>query len=76
VNPFQVVEINGAPVAEPTWWDTFVLPAHSTVRVRMFFRPDVTGTTVYHCHILPHEDNGMIATFELLPRGAQPGGTR
>jgi FtsP/CotA-like multicopper oxidase with cupredoxin domain len=76
VNPFQVVEINGAPVAEPTWWDTFVLPAHSTVRVRMFFRPDVIGTTVYHCHILPHEDNGMIATFELLPRGAQPGGTR
>jgi FtsP/CotA-like multicopper oxidase with cupredoxin domain len=83
VNPFQVIEINGAPVAEPIWWDTFVLPAHGTVKIRMFFRPDVTGVTVYHCHILPHEDNGMIATFELLPRGspaaagvpARPGGT-
>jgi FtsP/CotA-like multicopper oxidase with cupredoxin domain len=73
VNPFQVIEINGAPVAEPIWWDTFVLPAHGTVRVRMFFRPDVTGVTVYHCHILPHEDNGMIATFELVP--AAPAGS-
>jgi FtsP/CotA-like multicopper oxidase with cupredoxin domain len=77
VNPFQVIEINGAPVAEPIWWDTFVLPAHGTVKVRMFFRPDVTGVTVYHCHILPHEDNGMIATFELVPAASarNPGGT-
>ncbi|WP_390914083.1 multicopper oxidase domain-containing protein [Pseudosulfitobacter sp. SM2401] len=33
--------------------------------VRMNFRPDVTGKTVYHCHILPHEDNGMMAKMRV-----------
>lgn len=67
VNPFQVVEVNGVPVQDPVWWDTFALPARGTVKVRMFFRDDMLGRTVYHCHILPHEDNGMMAAIELLP---------
>lgn len=75
VNPFLVVEINGAPVTNPVWWDTFALPPRSTVKIRMAARPDITGRTVYHCHILPHEDNGMMAAFLLgapVPAGDAP----
>lgn len=72
VNPFMVTEINGAPVEDPIWWDTFALPPRGTVKVRMFVRPDVAGATVYHCHILPHEDNGMMAAFLLAEPGGEP----
>lgn len=74
VNPFQVVAINGKAVTKPIWWDTFALPPRdlqtgqpSSIRIRMRFRSDVTGKTVFHCHILPHEDNGMMSVFELVP---------
>jgi FtsP/CotA-like multicopper oxidase with cupredoxin domain len=74
VNPFQVVAVNGKPVAKPIWWNTFALPPSdsttgqpSTIQIRMRFRSDVTGKTAFHCHILPHEDNGMMSVFELLP---------
>lgn len=75
VNPFQVLEVNGQPAGygEDVWWDTFALPSRSTVKIRQYFRPDITGKTVYHCHILPHEDNGMMSAFELaLPDGTVP----
>ena len=65
VNPFQVVEINGQPVHDDTWWDVIALPSKGQMTVRMYFRPDVTGKTVYHCHILPHEDNGMMANMRV-----------
>jgi len=35
------------------------IPARSTTRVRIAFE-DYSGKTVYHCHILDHEDNGMM----------------
>jgi len=77
VNPFQVVEVIGAPPNDPTWnydpnvwWDVFRLPAKGSVRIRMYFRPDFPGLTVYHCHILPHEDNGMMGTVCISGPGA------
>jgi len=48
------------------------------VTVRIFFRPDVIGPTVFHCHILPHEDLvphedlGMMARIDLVPPGLAP----
>jgi FtsP/CotA-like multicopper oxidase with cupredoxin domain len=33
----------------------------------MDFRGAVVGEFVYHCHILDHEDNGMMANIEVLP---------
>lgn len=72
VNPFQVIEINGKPVTDGVWWDTFPLPPRGSVTVRMKFRPDITGRTVYHCHILPHEDNGMMSAFTILPPQGGP----
>src|SRR5262245_40583505 len=73
VNPFQVIAINGQPYPEPdVWWDTFSLPSKGTVTLRIFFRPDVIGTTVFHCHILPHEDLGMMSRIDLVPPGPPP----
>ena len=80
VNPFLVTEINGKKVDNPVWWDTFAIPPRQadgspgTAKVKMYFRPDIDGLTVYHCHILPHEDNGMMANILLFdpPNGFGP----
>jgi len=68
INPFQVVEIkdpnqnNGAPVHLPTpwvWWDNFAIPTGGYVKILTRF-VDFTGIYVLHCHILGHEDRGMM----------------
>ena len=74
VNPFQVIDIQGIPPGDNSWhpdpavwWDVFRLPPHGRFTMRTYFRPDVTGKTVYHCHILPHEDNGMMGNILIDP---------
>jgi hypothetical protein len=38
------------------------------VKLRMDFRdPNSVGTYVYHCHLLEHEDNGMMALIRVEP---------
>ncbi|MFJ3249372.1 multicopper oxidase domain-containing protein, partial [Streptomyces sp. NPDC086782] len=37
---------------------------------------DFTGRTVYHCHILNHEDMGMMAVLDIVAPGASPRATR
>lgn len=66
VNPFQVTEVNGVPVKDIVWWDTAMLPPNGKLKIRTRYRNDVTGLTVFHCHFLPHEDNGMMSLFELV----------
>ncbi len=66
---FQVRDINGVPVpsTQRQFRDTFEVPywtgkgPYPSVRLRMDFRGAVVGDFVYHCHILDHEDNGMMA---------------
>ncbi len=62
--PMQIIEIGGRAVETPTWQDVVNVPPHSTSRVRIAF-DDFTGTTVYHCHILDHEDNGMMGVISV-----------
>ncbi|MGV8856916.1 multicopper oxidase family protein [Rhodoglobus sp.] len=57
--PMQVIEQDGQPVDSIMWQDVVNIPARSTTRVRIAFE-DFSGKTVYHCHILDHEDNGMM----------------
>lgn len=57
--PMQIVEQDGATVQEILWQDVVNVPANASVRVRIPF-DDFTGKTVYHCHILDHEDLGMM----------------
>ncbi len=71
---FLVTAINGVPVASPTLVDTVTVPAwtgtgpYPNVTMRMDFRdPNIAGTFVYHCHILDHEDGGMMATIVVNP---------
>jgi FtsP/CotA-like multicopper oxidase with cupredoxin domain len=70
VNPFQVVKINGQPI-EPYWADTIALPpggsesAPTSVTFRTRFQ-DFKGSFVMHCHMLVHEDMGMMQMVEVV----------
>lgn len=72
---FLLLDTNGVPVpaAQQQFFDTYQVPYWSgsgpypSVTVRMDFRGPDIGDFVYHCHILGHEDNGMMATIRVLP---------
>lgn len=75
---FLLVEWNGVPIDEPFLRDTVNVaywdgksPEYPSVILRMDFRdPNIIGTFVYHCHLLEHEDGGMMGTIEVKPRNA------
>ncbi|MHB1065437.1 MAG: multicopper oxidase family protein, partial [Georgenia sp.] len=67
--PMQVIEEGGSPVAAPTWRDVVNVPAGGRARVLVDFSRH-PGRSVYHCHILDHEDAGMMATVESAPAPA------
>jgi FtsP/CotA-like multicopper oxidase with cupredoxin domain len=72
---FMLLEWSGAPVNEPFLRDTVNIPyfngrmlQYPSVRLRMDFRdPNTVGTFVYHCHLLEHEDGGMMGTIRVEP---------
>jgi FtsP/CotA-like multicopper oxidase with cupredoxin domain len=64
VNPFQVVERNGLPEANRAWKDTVLVKRYERVRLRVAFN-QFPGRTVYHCHILDHEDRGMMGILDI-----------
>jgi len=64
VNSFQVVARDGKPEPYRAWKDTVLVRGGETVRMRIPFR-DFSGKTVYHCHILDHEDLGMMGILEI-----------
>ena len=61
---FQVIERNGVPVAFPSWKDTVNVPKHESVRFVVRFDHHA-GKWMFHCHILDHEDQGMMGILEL-----------
>jgi FtsP/CotA-like multicopper oxidase with cupredoxin domain len=62
-NPFQVMAINGEPVSEPLWRDTVIVPREGSLTFRSRFL-DFTGKTVLHCHMMNHEELGMMQLIE------------
>jgi FtsP/CotA-like multicopper oxidase with cupredoxin domain len=63
--PFQIISVDGAA---PTgvdlgWKDTVEVVGGSTVKIAMKFTDYTDDTYMYmlHCHILMHEDEGMMA---------------
>jgi FtsP/CotA-like multicopper oxidase with cupredoxin domain len=62
--PMQVIEERGRLIEQPTWQDVVNVAANSNVRVRILF-DDFAGRSVYHCHILDHEDQGMMGVIEV-----------
>jgi FtsP/CotA-like multicopper oxidase with cupredoxin domain len=77
---FMLLDWNGVPVNEPFLRDTVNVaywdgnsPVYPSVKLRMDFRdPRITGTFVYHCHLLEHEDGGMMGTIRVLPPSPHP----
>jgi FtsP/CotA-like multicopper oxidase with cupredoxin domain len=73
---FELREWSGIQVNEPFLRDTVNVPyfngrmlAYPSVRLRMDFRdPNIVGTFVYHCHVLEHEDGGMMGKITVVPR--------
>ena len=65
VNSFQVISRNGQNEPYLAWQDTVLVRSGETVKIRIPFR-DFTGKTVYHCHILDHEDLGMMGNLEIM----------
>ncbi len=63
-NRFQVISRNGKPDPYQAWEDTLRIRAKETVVIRIPFR-DFVGKTVYHCHVLDHEDLGMMGIVEM-----------
>ena len=64
---FQVTEVNGVPQRFDGYQDIVNVPVHGEVKVIIpFTDPDIVGRFVYHCHLLSHEDKGMMATIEVM----------
>ena len=62
--PFRVTSRSDDATPDPGWRDTVNIPAGQSVTIQVRFE-DFGGTTVYHCHILDHEDLGMMANIRV-----------
>ena len=75
---FELLEWNGVPVNEPFLRDTINVAywgdasgVYPSVKIRMDFRdPKIVGTFAYHCHVLEHQDGGMMGLIRVEPRAA------
>jgi FtsP/CotA-like multicopper oxidase with cupredoxin domain len=64
---FQVTAIDGKPVPFNGYLDVVRVPERGTVTILLpFTRPETIGQFVYHCHVLKHEDKGMMAQIEVF----------
>jgi FtsP/CotA-like multicopper oxidase with cupredoxin domain len=76
---FQIVEWLGVAINEPFLRDTINVPYWTpkmanfpSIKLRMDFRdPASVGTYPYHCHLLDHEDAGMMGMIRVREKGAQ-----
>jgi FtsP/CotA-like multicopper oxidase with cupredoxin domain len=79
VNDAQVLSIAGGDAATaryaalytkvPAWKDTLIIPKWGSATFRIPVR-DFGGMTMFHCHILEHEDIGMMGMWHLMPMDA------
>ena len=69
LHPFHIHQVhflayaeNGVPLAHPVWLDTVNVPYRGSVDVILDLTdPVIKGMSVFHCHLLNHEDKGMMA---------------
>jgi FtsP/CotA-like multicopper oxidase with cupredoxin domain len=73
---FQVLDIDGAPPPPHLagWKDTVYLPPGSQVRIIASFTDyaDPMWPYMYHCHLLWHEDSGLMGQFVVVAPGQTP----
>jgi FtsP/CotA-like multicopper oxidase with cupredoxin domain len=81
---FLLLDWFGLPVNEPFLRDTVNVPyfdnhmlSYPSVRLRMDFRDaNTVGSFAFHCHLLEHEDGGMMGIIRVDPAGAKEPQTR
>jgi FtsP/CotA-like multicopper oxidase with cupredoxin domain len=87
-NHFLVTKINDVTLPRPEWHDTIIVPAavpksgsanindatFGSITFRTYFNPITVGCFVMHCHVLNHEDIGMMQRLDILPAKGQPSG--
>lgn len=69
LHPFHIHQVhflayaqNDVPLPDPAWLDTVNVPYGGSVDVILDFTdPVIRGMSVFHCHLLNHEDKGMMA---------------
>jgi bilirubin oxidase len=61
---FQVIDRNGIPVKQRKWKDVVNVPGFEKARFIIKYK-NYTGKWMYHCHILDHEDQGMMGVLEV-----------
>lgn len=64
-NSFEVIKIGDKEVNPVVLQDTVWIPPMESVVIRVRFK-EFPGKTVFHCHILPHEDAGMMMNILML----------
>jgi FtsP/CotA-like multicopper oxidase with cupredoxin domain len=72
VNPSQILSITGGDrgyaslyATVPAWKDTVIVPKMGGRVTMLVPVNDFTGKTAFHCHIVEHEDIGMMGIWEL-----------
>jgi suppressor of ftsI len=69
---FLVTEVNGAPADFDGLRDTFSVPPMrdgkpgETKLIIPFTNPEIVGRFVFHCHVVKHEDKGMMMAVEVV----------
>jgi suppressor of ftsI len=69
VHPFHIHQVHflayavdNKPVKDPVWIDTVNVPYGGSLDLVMDFTdPIIRGMSLFHCHLLSHEDKGMMA---------------
>ena len=73
---FKILDFDGQGIEVPTqgWKDTIDLPpkATATLLVEFGYYPDPTIPYMFHCHMLLHEDEGMMGQFVVVKPGEEP----
>jgi FtsP/CotA-like multicopper oxidase with cupredoxin domain len=84
---FRVLEVDGKKQPDPQLLDVvnvpYATPSDVTgatgpitpgrVRIKLYFPEELAGDIPFHCHLVDHEDNGMMAVLRILPRQASTG---
>jgi FtsP/CotA-like multicopper oxidase with cupredoxin domain len=67
---FQVTEINGMRQPFTGYVDDVNVPARGEVKLLLAFTdPTIVGHIMFHCHVLHHEDHGMMSMLEVYRPG-------
>jgi FtsP/CotA-like multicopper oxidase with cupredoxin domain len=80
---FRVLSVNGQSVADAALLDTVTVPAAAPadvttaslvapgrVRIKLLFPASLAGDIPFHCHLVDHEDNGMMGVLRVTAHSA------